>query len=156
MYKKEHWRNDGVTAATTENRDLPPNCVFFAISCWIKHFWIIWDKLKNKIPYFCIFTCDILNILLLKQKFISGNWIFFKISWSQIIMINLIRRDITNKHIRRHMAVLSGGGVSTAVSSQFLIVHHQSDKFHCCNSFFGRVPALVLKSGTSEFPLFSI
>ena len=45
------------------------------------------------------------------------------------------------------MAVFGGRGGFAAVSSQFLNKHHKSNfhtKAHCCNSFFGLVPALVL------------
>ena len=65
------------------------------------------------------------------------------------------------KKNRRQMAVFGGSGNFAAVFSQFLNKHHKSNchtKAHCCNSFFGWVPALVLmvsKSGTSP-PLLSL
>ena len=57
------------------------------------------------------------------------------------------------------MAVFGGSSGSATVCSQFLNKHHKGNchtKAHCCNSFFGWVPALVLmvsKSGTSASPL---
>ncbi len=62
---------------------------------------------------------------------------------------------LTHKKTRRLKALFSG---FAAVSSQFLNKHHKSNchtKAHCCNSFSGWVPALVLmvsKSGTSAPP----
>ncbi len=53
------------------------------------------------------------------------------------------------------MVVFGDSGGSTAVSSQLLNKHRKSNyhtKAHCCNSFFGLVPALaltVLNDGTS-------
>ncbi len=47
--------------------------------------------------------------------------------------------------------IFSAVSPSRFFSSQFPSVHHLSncyDKFQCCNSFCGQVPALVLKSGT--------
>ena len=59
----------------------------------------------------------------------------------------------------RQMAVFGGSGGFAAVYSQFLNKYQKSNchtKAHCCNSFFGRVPALVLmlsKSGISAPPI---
>ena len=54
--------------------------------------------------------------------------------------------------IRQEMVVFGDSGGIAAVTSQFLIEHHKYNyhaKFQDRNSIFDRVPALVLKRGTS-------
>ncbi len=58
---------------------------------------------------------------------------------------------INREKNRRFLAVV------TVISSQFHNVLHKSNcyaKFQCCISYFGEVPCLVPKSGTSASPLF--
>ena len=57
------------------------------------------------------------------------------------------------------MAFFGVVGGTAAVSSQYFNKQHKSNcytKSHSCNSFIGRVPTLVLKSGTCSPPLWWI
>ena len=57
--------------------------------------------------------------------------------------------------IQREMAVFCYSGSTASISSQYHIVLHKSICYaesQCCNSYFGQVPCLVLKSCTSAPP----
>ncbi len=103
------------------------------------------------VKYLKYYKCQMKNVRVI---FLKKN----KLGSNDSEMYNSARNG--KKKIWRLMAVFGGSGGFAAVSSQFQNKHRKSNchtKAHCCNSFFGWVPALVLmvsKSGTSAPPPF--